>query len=63
MKEIIVRVTKMGDTIIETTGFSGNTCMIATDKIKKALGNIKETKNKLEFFEPNETIQNKINQY
>lgn len=37
-KEIIVKVTPLGDVQITTTGYSGSECQKATESLERALG-------------------------
>jgi hypothetical protein len=50
-KTIQITFNPDGTTEIKTIGFRGNSCMMATEFLKKALGSVVKTKKTPEYFQ------------
>lgn len=50
MKSIEITITEDNEITIEATGFKGVGCQAATKAIEAALGTVKETKKKSDYF-------------
>lgn len=58
MKQVIVTVSPdEGEVKIEAVGFVGSSCAKATEAIEKALGKVKSSARKPEFFQANQNQQ------
>ena len=53
MKEIIVRIKSGGKVEVETNGFVGDECLLASKEIEEMLGIVKKEKKKPEFYAKN----------
>jgi fructose-specific phosphotransferase system component IIB len=50
MKEIVVKIKPDGKVMVETNGFVGNECLLASKEIEEMLGIVKKEKKKPEFY-------------
>lgn len=55
MKQLIVRISKFGDTKIDAEGFTGSSCIEATQAIEVALGGGAKREYKPEYDQPEGT--------
>lgn len=63
MKTIEITVCPLGQTKIETKGFSGSECMEATRELERALGMTSKNQRTAEFYsQANATNHNSLNQ-
>lgn len=53
MKQITVKIDADGQAIIETTGFKGSACSLATRELEKALGVATSDVKRPEFYQQN----------
>jgi len=53
MKTITIIISPQGDIRIEPTGFTGRTCLKATNDLEQALGATKERRFKPEYYRAN----------
>lgn len=51
MKRIICKIKPNGEVTVETEGFTGTGCQVATEAMLKALGTVIETTEKPEYYE------------
>jgi hypothetical protein len=57
VKTIKITIDQDGQAQIETTGFKGSTCALATREIQKALGTVTTDTKKPEFYQDNANQQ------
>lgn len=57
MHKIIVKVSPEGETEIEVNGLKGRKCADVTKQVEQALGSVKETKKKQDYFQIDQSGQ------
>ena len=57
MKQIIVKVGPIGQIKIEAVGYKGQSCKKATEALEKALGLVKSSEKKPEYWQAETTTQ------
>jgi hypothetical protein len=56
-KHIIIEISPYGETTIEAVGFKGQACQLATRALEQALGTIRDSKKKPEYYQHEERPQ------